>query len=196
VKVLPPYIFPNIDWFRVCLRYGFDTIEHHESFIKQSSRTRYDVVGAQGILRLSIPTVKKSRNSYLSLEIDYGHDWQKLHWRSLTSCYNHSPFFMYYENELEAILKGSYGKMHEFQQQSMVWILEKLALDLPTKYTNAFAGSENSMEQNKDVLLETPLVYPQVFEDRIGFVPNCSILDLLFNKGPEASYLLATSSSE
>lgn len=195
MKVLPPYIFPNIDWFRACLQNGIKTIEHHESFIKQSSRTRYDVVGAQGTLQLSIPTVKVSRRSFLDLEIDYNTEWPKLHWRALTSCYNHSPFFMYYEHELEALLKGSYTKMHEFQQESLNWILEKLALDLSFNYSKAFAGVENSIEQNKAVKLKTPLVYQQVFEERIGFVPNCSILDLLFNSGPEAAYLLASSSS-
>lgn len=172
-------------------------IEHHEHFVKQTYRSRCDVYSPNGVKTLSVPLVKRnSRQSIKDLKISYDHDWRKIHWRTLESSYRSSPFFEYFEDDFYPLY---HSKKYDFlfdlneslNQEILTLLKQKPTYNFSTEYHSSYEGIEDLRNTitpkgiGKDPQF-TSKVYSQVFETKHGFIPNLSILDLLFNQGSRA----------
>ena len=155
-----------------------------------SFRNRYQIASANGQLTLSVPLQGGRRITAPTREIrvDYTHDWQRQHWGALYSAYGRSPFWEHYGPELEALLYRQFDHLYEFNLATIEWLKKSMKLDLK------FEFSENSNQQivhfNK-IEMEMPQ-YPQVFQERLGFLPDLSAIDLLMAEGPWAGLYLET----
>lgn len=171
-------------------------IDAHENFIKQSYRSRAEIYGANGKLKLIVPLQKrKNRTPMHAVEISYEEDWQRLHWRSFESAYRLSPYFEYYEEEfLPFYEEKKYTKLLDFNQALEDKISSLLQLDSAMQMTEKYEEQEpdyRKLIHPKQSPLKTDFKeYIQVFTEKYGFIPNLSIVDLLFNLGPASKEYL------
>ena len=188
--LLPTAYLAPIKYYAILLQAKNCIIEHHEHFIKQSIRNRCEINGANGKLRLTIPKERKgsSKTIISKIKISYKDDWQKLHWNAIKSAYNSSPFFEYYSNELEVFYQEKESNLIIFNNKLQEVILDLLQEENNSTPTVEYLHSGNFTDlRNNDFKVANPEKYNQVFMEKHGFIPNLSILDLLFNLGPESS---------
>jgi hypothetical protein len=173
-------------------------IEAHENYIKQTYRNRCVIANANNIQNLIVPVHKFSNHTLISdIKIDNSPDWQKNHWRSILSAYGSAPFFIYYDYILEPFFQKKYTFLLDLNLELQEEILKLLKFDTKPRLTESFIHNpdavpdfRSSISPKKKTELNFPSYY-QVFSDRHGFLPNLSIIDLIFNIGPEArDYLL------
>jgi WbqC-like protein family len=189
---------PPIAYFKLLQQYDKVIFEQFEHFQKASYRNRSIITGPNGPLRLSIP-LQKGKNQHTlmkDVQICYTDHWQKDHWNSFASCYRRSPYFEYYEDEFEAVFRQETPSLMQFNLQLLQWVLDALGMEVSWALSTAFQKNpENITDARSAIHPKSPLpgffefnppVYHQVFEDRTGFQPNMSIVDLLFNEGPKA----------
>ena len=186
------YLAP-ISYYAILLQYPNCSIELHEHFIKQSIRNRCDIYSANGILRLSIPKERKGSSKKIigKLKISYKQDWQKQHWYAIESAYNSSPFFEYYKDELKPFFEEKEEYLVNFNSKLQNIIISMLNEENTIKNTTEYLDKGDFWDlRNYTWELKKQKEYDQVFMEKQGFISNLSILDLLFNIGPEsADYL-------
>ena len=166
-------------------------IEVNEHFVKQSIRSRCQILGANKPLTLNIPRVRKSssKTAVKDLCINYDHPWQKEHWRSLTSAYRSSPYFNYYKDELAPLYQEKINTLLEVNTSIQNKLFELLGIDKTLKFTTFYQAEFEGLDLRKHHFTIDCPSYTQVFGT--GFTPNLSILALLFNEGPNSeTYLL------
>ncbi|MGB0861709.1 MAG: WbqC family protein [Saprospiraceae bacterium] len=198
-----PYL-GTVGYFAKLLQYEEIIIEQHENYRKRTYRNRCHLMSANGILKLSIPLGKgKNQGQNITeVKITYSQPWQVSHWRSIKSAYGRAPYYEYYADEIKAIYDSQPATLFELNKQLMELMIELLQLDLKISYSESFQKAlpentedgRNMILPNKDFEDENIILskYNQVFEDKHGFIPNLSILDLLFCCGPEAQGVLMT----
>ncbi|MFY9150385.1 MAG: WbqC family protein, partial [Prolixibacteraceae bacterium] len=198
--------FAPIQYFSKLVTYPEIYIEQNENFIKQTYRNRTVILGANGPIALIVP-VEKGRGPKIKikdLRIAYDEDWQRNHWRTIFSAYNSSPFFEYYADDLEPFFRKKHEFLFDYNQKITEAILEILEIPASISYTEEFGKVPeyflNFREQISPKLHKTDVdpnyavqEYTQVFSEKFGFIPDLSILDLLFNEGPSAVGLLEAS---
>ena len=200
------YLAP-IEYYTKLLAYDKVFIEQHDHYMKQTYRNRCTIAAPDGELALSIPTVKPSTLKCPMRDIrisDHG-NWRHLHWNAIESAYNHTPFFEYYKDDFRPFYEQKYEFLADFNEElcHLVCSLIDLQPDMTrtTGYRTEFAPHETDFRERihpkKDFALEdtvfSPQPYYQVFQERLGFLPNLSIIDLLFNMGPESLLILQKS---
>lgn len=177
-------------------------IETAENYIKQSYRNRCNIAGANGVLPLSVPIVKPDTLKCLTKDIrisDHG-NWRHLHWNALVSAYNMSPFFEYYEEDFAPFYEKKYKYLFDFNEELRRLLCELLDIQPIIHYTDHYkTGVVNDFREiirpkhpGVDSFFN-PQPYYQVFGERHGFLSNLSIVDLLFNMGPESLLVLKNS---
>jgi len=189
--------FPNIYWWLQVAeadKVAFDLAEHFE---KMTYRNKYFITGANGGIQLSIP-LKKGRGQRTPMgevEIDNSQRWQVQHWRTLVSVYKRSAYFEHYEPLLQPLFEQEYGKLADFNLASVLWLKKQLGLkfeeEMATIYKPSYAEADTDLRHSLKPGIEHEATkdtepYYQLFSDRNGFLPNLSILDLLFAEGPHA----------
>ena len=167
-----------------------------------SFRNRCLVAGAQGIISLSVP-LRDGRNQQMAMKdvlISDTENWQARHFKSIQSAYNRSPFFEYYQDELAALFQKHFTRLTDWNIHCLNWVKEKLEWTAEIRFTEtAIPYQAGSFDDRRNLVLPknytqwNPVKYRQVFEERTGFFPNLSILDLLFNSGKESGELLCNS---
>jgi hypothetical protein len=181
-------------------------IEKHENFQKQSYRNRCYIYGANGIQCLVIPVKKLhgEKTPISAVEIDFTSPWQKIHLKSIQSAYQTSPFYEYYADDFNSLYVEMPELLFDLNQRLLIYILKTLGLNSQIQFTEVFQKTipENidfrqsihpKPRLNKPCENFSPVPYQQVFQERYGFLPNLSILDLLFNEGPNALQILKSS---
>jgi hypothetical protein len=182
------YLAP-ISYYAILLQDPNCRIELHEHFIKQSIRNRCDIYGANGKLRLSIPKQRKGSSKTIieNLKISYRNNWQKQHWNAIESAYNSSPFFEYYKDDLKPFFEEKEEYLVNFNSKLQNAILSMLQQENMIKNTTEYLHKGDFFDlRNYTWKLKNQEKYDQVFMEKKGFIPNLSILDLLFNLGPES----------
>lgn len=211
-SLLSTAYLPPIEYFVVMANSARVEIECGEMYQKQSYRTRCHIYGANGPLVLTLPVLRSAAKGEESshkipvgeLAIDYSKPWLQQHKRALEAAYMSSPFFEYYMDDIYGILDSGEKSLLEMNTALTLKIAELIGIETPVSLSDGnfiMPGSEelqergiedfrNTIHPKKPALLMERLQmnkpYWQVFTNKQGFVPNLSVLDLLFNEGPNA----------
>jgi len=169
-----------------------------------SFRNRCQIAGSQGCIDLSIPLAGGRDQKVLvkDARIATHYAWQEHHWKTLLSCYSRSPWFEHYRDDLARLYQRSFSFLLDWNLACFDWTCRMLTLPLRVTLTEAYHPHYDPevsrdyrgllMPKNiRETTLASPPVYRQVFEEITGFIPNLSILDLLFCEGQRARSLLA-----
>ena len=193
--MVPPYFGPISCWKQIINSNILWDV--HQNYIKQTYRNRTFIHSANGLQILTVP-VKHSKIKFSMLEakIDNSIAWQKNHWRSIESAYSSSPFFEFYKDSLEKIYIKEYIYLTKFNFDLIKLILKWTDIEMKSELSKDYKiGYENSLDlrknmENKKYSCSENLKYRQVFSDKNGFLNDLSIIDLIFNEGPNSiSYL-------
>lgn len=193
--LLHPTYFPNILQFSVMLNNDV-CWETYDNYQKQTYRNRTFICTDRGKHLLSIPIVhvggKNGRQRYRDVKLDNSYQWQRQHWRTLQTAYRTSPFFEFYEDEIEPLYSKQYDSLLDFNFKTMEVLTDCLQLSFSKNETASYELKPTNMEDYRFLVnaKEKPTAYfpsyIQVFGDRHGFIQNLSMLDLLFNVGPNS----------
>jgi hypothetical protein len=194
--------FPPVHFFSEICNTEEIIIEQHENYIKQSYRNRCEILSSNGKQTLSIPVQKKSGEKQLikDIKIDYKNNWQSIHFKSLEAAYLSSPFYEFYIDSFIPFFEKKYTFLFDFNLEIIKKILSELQLEKQIRFNDNFQKEYNfrdfreTIHPKKDIQIFFPKYtiqkYIQVFSDKYPFIPNLSILDLLFNEGPNTENLL------
>ncbi len=188
--LLPTAYLAPISYYAILLQQVYCKVEYHENFVKQSIRNRCEIYGANGKLRLTIPKQREgsSKTIITNIKISYKDRWHKEHWNAIVSAYNSSPFFEHYKDEIKPIFEEKEVYLISFNNKLQKLILKLLQAEI--KYTASkeyeHIGNFTDLRNHKFKSNKT-YRYDQVFMESHGFIPDLSILDLLFNLGPEST---------
>ena len=195
-QIFPTAYLPSIEYVSLFLKAENASIELFETYQKQSCRTRTNVMTANGIQTLTIPVIKTNGNHTLTkdIEISYKESWQQIHLRCLESAYRKSAYFDYYFPYFEKIYKQKFNTLIELNDFCLKTTLKILKSKKEYSYTTDFEKITNEDDYRISLSKGTNKIeikpYYQVFADRHGFIPNLSIIDLLFNEGPNSIHNL------
>jgi hypothetical protein len=190
--LLPLFYLPPISWFSVFLREDSEIVfEQFESFPKQTYRNRTAIYGANGKLLLIIPVRHNGTRTINEIEVSRRDPWEKIHWKTIKTAYQRSPYFEYYEDQLEEIFNFKTNSLFAFNLNALK-LIQKL-LKTGKTYSLSEEYFRNPIEENyrekfspkKDLEFELEEYY-QTFTEKFGFQKDLSIIDLLCNKGPES----------
>ena len=198
--------FPTIEYFYSLANYSVQ-IEKFEHYQKQSYRNRTIIYAPNGHQSLIIPIIRSSSTLITDVQIDSKTDWQKNHWRSITAAYNNSPYFLYYKDFFEPFYSTKYKFLFDFNIEIITQILKILKWDQHLFFTSTFSSQIDPNKDYRDIIHPKNISsahypfslknkYKQVFEEKFGFIPFLSILDLLCNQGPNSGNFIVSNISE
>jgi hypothetical protein len=184
---------PPVEYFRQVLQSDGLLIEQHENYVKQSYRNRCHVLTAQGAVPLSIPVLKgnsKDKTVITEIEIDYSQKWYNVHWRTIQAAYGRAPYFEFYSDYIQQVYERQPKYLFELNVELLRLYLKLLKLNKPLNFTDSYQS-----EAPANVLDLRNRIHPKIIPDNLHvnpytqvfgkqFVPELSIIDLLFTQGP------------
>ena len=200
--VIDLHFLPSIEYFCALIRHEKVLLENDESYVKGSFRNKAFIVTSNGKQRLSIPLKrgKHQQKNIQAVEISYNEDWHRLHWKSIKTAYENAPYWEDYSDDIASLLLRDNKTLWEYNLHLLNGLMAILDITCDITYTEEFLKKhpnrldlrQRLLPKNKNWVLDniSTVEYGQVFEDRQEFIPNVSILDLLFCKGPEAILVL------
>ena len=190
---------PSLEYTIQCIRFQKVWIELFETYQKQSFRNRCSIATANGLFQLSIPIKKVNGNHTKTgeIEIDNSTGWNQIHWRSIASAYTHSPYFIHYRDPFESIFNNPPMLLTELNTQLLKVVFKILKTDVDFSYTSEYTAIPEKITDLRQLIHPKhanpypgkPLRYAeyiQTFNNKYSFLPNLSIIDLIFNEGPAA----------
>jgi len=196
------YFSPSI-LFKKSIEISNIEFELYEPWRKMSFRNRCVVAGANGPINLSIPVLegREQKKTMKEVMIDNRKAWQGQHWKTIISCYNRSPWFDFFGHELEELYRQHFEFLSDWNRTCFEWVTKKLGMEIRVLHTQSFQPvypDSEFIDWRNRMLPKSigqefpqPVRYRQVFEERTGFVPHLSILDLLFCEGKNAKRILS-----
>lgn len=193
--------FPPISWFVAILKSDKVILEACETYSRQTFRNRCQILGPNGLQALTVPITKPfgNRTQTSDIQIVTSSGSGRLHWRAIVTAYNTSPFFLYYRDKIEHILFEPQALLFSLNLSIIELTLELLDIEKSINFSINFEKRpqqlldlRNSIHPKK-AFISTDLFppYTQVFSTKFPFMPDLSIIDLLFNEGPASKdYLL------
>ena len=216
--LLSTAFFPPVSWFAAAAKdWGRVVVtnpssfcdvylEAHENFQKQSYRNRCIIASANGPEAISVPVVHDGdifHTPITEIRVDYKDQWVKKAWRAIESAYSTSAYFEYYKDDIYAILSSGIPTLWDLNLRIIEFFIQKIRLGIHIVPTESYASAGNALDyrdiihpkrQNtilKDLDMEKP--YFQVFAGKYGFQSDLSVMDLLFNEGPQSLLYLVPS---
>jgi len=193
--VLPMCYLPPVEYFVELNKHKPNImIEREEHFPKQTYRNRANIYSPDGVLALTVPVAKGSKNHTVikDVRISYDFNWQRLHWMGLQACYRRSAYFEFYEDDFAPFYESKETFLFDYNEQFLQLLLKLLKIKTDITYTDTYEAAYPTLTDLRDVISpkKEPVFaqksYFQVFEENHGFIKNLSIVDLLFNQGPQA----------
>ena len=192
--------FGPVQWYQKLYRADCVQIEQWESFQKQTYRNRCLIATTQGIQALTIPVVRGETSLIKDLRISDHGNWRHLHWNALQSAYGESPFFEYYQDDIRPFYEKHWTYLLDFNEEIRQRMCELIDIQPQVRYSQAFLPITDALSNDYRFAINpkhpgedpefTPKPYYQVYQQKHGFLPNLSVLDLLFNMGPESIFYL------
>lgn len=211
ISLISSAYFGPIQWYQKLFRSDKTYVERYDSFIKQTYRNRCLIATTNGVQALSVP-VERAECSLCADEMDFfgkqlmrdvriseHGNWRHLHWNALQSAYGESPFFEFYADDLRPFFERKWTFLYDFNMEICSKICELIDIQPLVEPTSEYVPADDprllTVNDLRDVIRPkhplpdsefTPRRYYQVYERKHGFIPNLSILDLLFNMGNES----------
>ena len=191
--------FGPIQWYQKLYRAEHVEIEQWESFQKQTYRNRCLIATANGVQALTVPVEHGDSPLIKDIRLSDHGNWRHLHWNALQSAYGESPFFEYYQDDIRPFFERHWTFLLDFNEEIRQKMCELIDIQPNVSYTEGFIPEESPLTSYRTAISPKhpqddpdflPKRYYQVYEQKHGFLPNLSILDLLFNMGPESIFLL------
>ncbi|MDR0812297.1 MAG: WbqC family protein [Paludibacter sp.] len=193
------YLAP-ISYYAEIYRNANVTLEHCENYVKQSYRNRCRIATANGVMDLTVPVRKIGEKMPIrDVKISYSTAWQQQHWRAIEAAYRASAFFEYYQDDFAHFYEKHYTFLWDFNFAIQQIVLQLLDIQIKISFTDVYedipsvkdiSDFRNTIHPKKPSVFRTKPYY-QVFENKFGFIPDLSIIDLLFNVGNESVLFLA-----
>lgn len=199
--ILSAAYFGPVQWYQKLNRYDRCLIECHDHYIKQTYRNRCTIATTQGMQTLSVPIERYDGLKCAMRDIrvsDHG-NWRHLHWNALMSAYGESPFFEYYADDIRPFFEKRWEFLFDFNMEITFKMCELIDIRPTISTTDAYVADTAGMHDFRDTIRPkhplpdeqfVPTPYYQVYRQKHGFLPNLSVLDLLFNEGNEAVFYL------
>jgi hypothetical protein len=190
--LLPVFYLPPISWFSVFLNPENEIVfEQFESFPKQTYRNRTNIYGANGKLSLIIPIQHNGKRELKEIEISHREDWRNLHWKSIKTAYQSSPYFEFYEDKFRKIFDLKEKYLLDFNLKGLEIIQQILKTEKAHSLNVEYIKNPEEINFREKFSAKLPSEfemeeYYQTFSDKLGFLNDLSILDLICNKGPES----------
>ena len=197
--------FGPVQWYQKLCRADEVEMEQCESFQKQTYRNRCIIAATQGPQSLTVPVERNVQSSKFNVQSikdirisDHG-NWRHLHWNALMSAYGESPFFEYYQDDIRPFFEQRWTYLFDFNEEIRRKMCELIDIQPRVSYSLEFRAERSGLRDYRETIRpKHPPVDPdfvvkpyyQVYQQKYGFLPNLSILDLLFNMGPESIFYL------
>ncbi len=199
------YLAP-VEYYTKLFAYGRVYVEQNDHYMKQTYRNRCVIASADGPLALTIPTEKGDEAKCLMKDIrisDHG-NWRHVHWNAFVAGYKQSPFFDYYADEFHRFFEHKYEFLYDFNAELCRWVCKQIDIQPTIIPTDEYLTATDGVDDYREIIHPkrdwkvadeafAPKAYYQVFDARQGFIPNLSVVDLLFNMGPESLLVLRDS---
>lgn len=192
LRIELPY-WPPAAWLALTWRPITITLEAHEHYQKGTYRNRCHLGTANGVQRLSIPLASGKHQQLPIREVRIAHHehWQRQHWRAICSAYGNAPYFAHYAPEIEAFYQTPTPYLFDFNWTILTWLCKKMRHPATFVFSQQYALEAVESDARNVILPDAAvpdtlhlLPYPQHFQDRFGFRPNLSALDVLLCCGP------------
>ena len=201
--LIHPAYFGPVSQFVALVKADKVHFENEDNYQKQTYRNRMYIYDSNGKLLLNIPIKHRSaltgepkkagkHQLYKEVQIENDFEWQKQHWRALKASYQTSPFFEFYEDEIYPLYHKKYDYLLDFNYACLEFVIEALQLDMDFNKTSEYILHPEDKKDLRSLINAKGKFnfqhqeYTQVFQDKLGFLPNLSILDLIFNEGPNS----------
>jgi hypothetical protein len=191
---------PCIEYMSVLLHAKEILIEGNENFIKQTYRNRCNILTTNGTDTLTIPVVGGNKKVKVrEIKIDYSQKWVNRHWGAIASGYGKAPFFEYYSDLYYTVFSKKIDSLFDFNFELLKLSIKILQLDLKLTITEKYIkepgvdildlrSKVHPKKKDEAFSFYKPAIYTQVFGSK--FVENLSIMDLIFNEGPDSTHIL------
>ncbi len=203
-NLLSSTYFGPVQWYQKLAHGGMSIIERHDHFIKQTFRNRCVIATTQGTQALTVPVespqgLRVDKTEMKDVRVSDHGAWRRLHWQALQSAYGESPFFEYYADDIQPFFEKRWEFLFDFNLAITHKMCELLDIEPHIELTDEYmppqqTDDEATVDYRDAIRPKHPLPDPtfvprpyyQVYQQKFGFLPNLSILDLLFNEGNEA----------
>lgn len=191
--------FGPVQWYQKLYRSDEAIIEACENFQKQTYRNRCIIATTQGVQALTIPVTRGNDSTIRDVRISDHGNWRHLHWNALQSAYGESPFFEYYQDDIRPFFEKRWDFLFDFNEEIRLKVCELIDIEPTVTLTSEYSDSSDTARDYRSAINPKhpvhdpdfmPKKYYQVYLQKHGFLPNLSILDLLFNMGPESIFYL------
>jgi hypothetical protein len=197
MKYIENHYFINYNYLKLLIDINTITLLTNRAYTKGWFTNKCTIVGANGIITLSVPLLggRNQKSLLKGVKIAYEEDWRKQHLRSIKSCYGNAPYFDYYYPIFQKIYSQKFELLFDLNLFILKELLLILKVDINIDINDNLITIEDTLFTKSDVLknstlYSTKINYTQVFEDRLGFTSNLSIIDLIMCMGPQSKGIL------
>jgi hypothetical protein len=186
--VVPSQYLPPVSVLYLIEPYPELLIPEDEPFKKSTWRNRCKIAGANGTVLLTIPVEggRGTKNAMKDVRIDYRQPWQRIHWTAIVSAYGKSSYFIYYADQLKQCYLKNHVFLADLNHDLLQTCFRLLKIDKKISRVNGAYVDDNNLQRLENTITPPDLPqYRQVFQERHGFIPDLSVIDLIFNAGPQ-----------
>ena len=182
---------PTISSFKMLINSTHVSFDECVLYEKRNFLNRCPIAGANGVIKLTVPLVngRSQRKPLRDVLIMNEEKWQRRHWRSILSSYNSSPWFFHFTDRMSELYSRRFDFLIDWNLECLNWLYHSLRLQTNYSVVSGVTAHEAMQPPSKPTLYE-PIVYRQVYQEKTGFIPHLSIIDLLFCTGPSHTMLL------